>query len=263
MITGRTPVYALLGDPVRDSPSPRLHNRWLHALGIDGVYVALPTRTPEPVAAFRALGLAGANVTVPLKEVAAGQVDRCTATAEAAGAVNTLWWDGRSLVGDNTDGAGFVRALQRDGIDLQGTRAAIVGAGGAARGIAAACLDAGVTELTLLNRTVERAERLVERLERPGARLTATGLDSSALAGAEIVAVTVNADVPLDPSECAPRCHWTDIGYRAPNASTVRARAIGHRVRDGMAMLVWQAAFAFERWTGRPAPVVPTDFVQS
>lgn len=252
MITGATSVYALLGHPVRHSPSPALHNRWFAAAGIDAVYVALPAQSAPALAAVRTLGLAGANVTIPLKEVAVAQVDVLEPSADIAGAVNTLWWDGSSLVGANTDGAGFVRSLADDGVPIAGRSVVVVGAGGAARGIAAACMANGVGELTVLNRTEARAHDLVARLatQWPDARLQAAPLDSEQLRGADLVAVTVSADVALDPTTTADHCHWIDISTAERPPSVLRARAAGRTARNGMGMLMWQAALAFERWTG-------------
>lgn len=260
MITGRTAVHALLGHPVQASPSPELHNGWFSEHDIDGVYVALDVGAQAGtsfVGALRTLGLAGANVTVPLKEHAAAAVDRLEPAAQAAGAVNTLWWDGPQLVGANTDGAGLCLALAADGIAIAGRRATVIGAGGAGRGIAAALLRAGVDELALLNRTTARAEAVARHLARhaPRSRVRTGPITTDEIAGSELVILTTpgtpGAIRGLDPAALAPGSLWYNVNYQQvdPDVSS-RARAAGHRVLDGWGMLCWQAALAFERWTG-------------
>ena len=261
MITGATPVYALFGHPVHRSLSPALHNAWFAELGIDGVYVALDCRDQDGadvVTAMRTLSLAGANVTVPLKQGVVPAVDVLESSAAAAGAVNTLYWEAGSLVGANTDGEGLLMALAHDGVEVRGARAAIVGAGGAARGIAHALLSAGVDRLSVLNRTPGRAEDLVSqaRSQWPDARLQAGALVNDGLAGADLVIVTVPPSateaLPVDPAVLAPRATWCDISYNGlVPPSSRRARVLGHRILDGLGMLCWQAALAFERWTGQ------------
>ena len=258
MITGRTSVYALLGHPIARSPSPALHNRWFSEHGIDSVYVACSTQGVPPaqvVPGFRALGLAGANVTVPLKEAVLHSVDRLEARARAAGAVNTLYWQDGQLVGDNTDGIGFVRALREDGFDPAGARVAMIGAGGAARGIASALIDGGVREIVVLNRTEAKARLLAHDLSGRGADLRIGPLDDAGLHNADLAVVslprTATATLPLDPGRIAPGGVWCDIAYGTPiPVLSERARATGRTTADGWGMLCWQAAFAFERWTG-------------
>ncbi|MBX2796092.1 MAG: shikimate dehydrogenase [Myxococcales bacterium] len=266
MITGATRVFALLGSPVQGSPSPQLHNGWFDAHGIDGVYVALPTTDPQAaVAAVRGVQLAGANVTVPLKEGVIPHVDRLTEAARIAGAVNVLWWDGPQLVGDNTDGEGFVLALREEGIDPSGLAITLLGAGGAGRGIAAALARHGVARLHVANRTSARADALVSELAIPfpSIPLSAGPLDDAAIADADLVIVATLPDAPavrsLDLGRMGTSTIWADIAYRTPEpATSTEARRRGHRVLDGWGMLCWQAALAFERFTStRPDARIP------
>lgn len=230
MITGATRTFALLGHPVRQSRSPELHAGWFREHGIDGVYVALdvPAASGEQlVGAVRTLGLAGVNLTVPHKERVVPHLDRLEPAAAAAGAVNTLYWDGGNLVGANTDGEGLLRSLAARGVDVAGRRAAVIGAGGAGRGVAHALAAAGVDGLTVLNRTLARAEAVARELP----RATPAPLDAD-LDGFELVVVCTAAPVALTRPAGAT---WIDISTGTP---------------EGLAMLCWQGALAFERWTG-------------
>ena len=257
-ITGRTKVYALLGSPVTQSPSPRIHNQWFQELGHDSVYVALPCNDPAGVTpSFRSLGLAGANVTIPLKEGAVVGADRLEPAAQMAGAANTLWYDSTKLVGANTDGEGFLQDLRADGIDLAGANVVIFGAGGAARGIAAALVDHQVARLTVLNRDPERAMRLVDGLARfaKTTDLRAGPLDANQLGGADAAIMTLpraaSETLSLDLTVLHDSALWCDIGYVLPEPRIfTQARSLGLRVRNGWGMLCWQAALAFQRWTG-------------
>ncbi|HHO52650.1 MAG TPA: shikimate dehydrogenase [Deltaproteobacteria bacterium] len=260
MISGRTAVHALLGHPVANSPSPELHNGWFAEHGLDGIYVALDVDAasgPSIVGALRTLSLAGANVTVPLKEHVVQGVDRLELAAAAAGAVNTLWWDGPQLVGANTDGEGLCLALAAEGITIASRRAAVIGAGGAARGIASALLAAGVSELALLNRSPARAEAVADHLAQGPrrSRVRVGPIHSDEIAGVELLVSTIpgitGALERLDPEALAPGSVWYNVNYRNTESDvSSRARIAGHRVLDGWGMLCWQAALAFERWTG-------------
>jgi len=249
MITARTPTYALLGDPVAASRSPALHNGWFAHHDVDGVYVALRVPATDGAAlvqAFRTLGLAGANLTVPHKVAAVPHVDALEPTARRAGAVNTLWWDRDVLTGANTDGDGLLAALHETGVTVCGRTATVVGTGGAGRGVAEALLRAGVDRLTLRNRTAHRAEDLAAQL---GDRVTAGPLTGAI--GTDLVVVCTSADTALTPAPAPPGAVWCDIrvGATPPRPSAAAARH-GYRVLDGAGMLRWQAALAFERWTG-------------
>jgi shikimate dehydrogenase len=228
-VTGTTRTLALLGHPVAGSRSPELHNAWMRQHGFDAVYVALDVpaeRARACVPALRALGLHGVNLTVPLKERVLDQLDALEPAAREAGAVNTIYRDGDRLVGANTDGEGLLRALADRGLDPTGARVAIVGAGGAARGIAAALTRVGLDELRILNRTPARARAVAQAFGGIAAPLDAD------LDGVELVIVCTSAPVPLGLPAGAT---LVDIGTRTP---------------EGLAMLCWQGALAFERWTG-------------
>src|SRR5687768_3717654 len=164
--------YAVFGHPVAHSLSPRIHAAFGRQTGIPVDYRALdvpPGQFATALAEFAAHGGAGANVTLPLKQAAFDLCEDVTERARRAGAINTLVRNGDTWHGDNTDGAGLVRDLTgRQGLDLRARRTLLLGAGGAARGIAPALLDAGIGDLYIVNRTAERADTLADALGEPG-----------------------------------------------------------------------------------------------
>ena len=156
----------MIGDPVRHSLSPILHNAAFRACDLDWVYLAMEVRAGNGAAALRAmrtLGLGGMSVTMPHKADVAAAVDRLSPVARRLGAVNCVRWDGDELVGENTDGAGFLRSLAEDaGFDPSGRRCLVVGAGGAARAVVLALAEAGALEVGVLNRSADRAREAAE-----------------------------------------------------------------------------------------------------
>ncbi|GAA0572120.1 shikimate dehydrogenase [Caenispirillum bisanense] len=262
MVSGKARVAGVMGWPVSHSRSPRLHGFWLRHYGIDGAYVPLPVRPEDFTAAVRALpklGFAGANITVPHKEAALAACDEATPLARRVGAVNTLVCrpDG-SLFGDNTDGFGFLENLRAGcpGWRADAGPAVVLGAGGAARAIVAALLDAGCPQVRLTNRTRERAADLAADL---GGAIEVVAWEerSAALAGAGLLVNTTTLgmtgapplDIALDPLPAAALV--TDIVY-APLMTDLllRAQARGHAVVDGLGMLLHQGRPGFEYWFG-------------
>ena len=261
MLSGDTRVAAVIGHPVHHSLSPAIHNAAFEALGLDWAYVAFdvaPDATAGAVEAVRTLGLAGLSVTMPHKDGAARSVDRLSAEAEALGAVNCVVprADGE-LLGENTDGAGFLDALRVDlGVSPDGRRCVVLGAGGAARAVVLALAGAGAREVVVVNRTPERGAEAVA-LAGPVGRLG----PPEAAADAEIVvnATPVGMDGASTP---LPGAHFgggqvvVDLLYHPPLTPLLEgAEADGATVANGLGMLVHQAAHAFAQWTGLEAPV--------
>jgi shikimate dehydrogenase len=247
-------VYAVLGRPVAHSRSPDLHNAWFRAAGIDAVYVALEVPEGEErhvVRAARTLGLAGANVTAPLKVAVAETVDALEGDAAAIGAVNVLARDGARWVGVNTDAEGLVLALREAGEDPAGRRAAVVGCGGAGRAAAFGLARAGVATLRLVNRTQAPADALAHAL---GNRVApgVAALEGDPEDHHDGVVLAVSADVDLAPPRRAGV--WVDLRYGVRPPSSEVAALAGNHVLDGLRMLSWQAALSFERWTGHRPP---------
>jgi shikimate dehydrogenase len=261
-VTGATRIAAVIGDPVRHSRSPAIHNAGYAAAGLDWVYVACPVpagRGGDAVRAVSVLGLAGLNVTMPHKEDAARACDTLSPDATALQSVNTVVRrDDGSLHGDSTDGEGFVRSLDDAGLDLAGRPVLVIGAGGAARAVVLAAARRGAA-VTVAARRLEAAAAAAALA--PGA--VGAGLDrlEALAAGAEVV---VNATplgmqgeaLPLPP-EAVGAGHWAvDLVYHpAVTPFLARAEAAGARTVGGLGMLVHQAARAFELMTGEPAPL--------
>jgi shikimate dehydrogenase len=258
-----TRLAAVIGSPVRHSLSPAMHNAAFRELELDWVYLAFevaPDSLPAAFTGVRALGLGGLSVTIPHKGSALAQVDEVTAAARAVGAVNTVVrrTDG-GLVGENTDGPGFLRSLSDEGFDPAGRRCAVLGAGGAARTLVHALAGAGAAEVVVLNRTPERAEAaaaLAGAVGRVGAAADVEGVDLVVNATPLGLAGTDPDALPVDPGLLGPGQLLVDL---VPNPAVTplmgAARARGARVAGGLGMLVHQGALAFELWTGRPGPL--------
>ena len=256
---GQPRRLAIFGDPVRHSRSPTMYNALFERVGYNAVYSAVEVRAGELAQALEAMrqaGLEGGHLTCPHKEAAVGLVDLLTPAAARVGAVNVVACQDGRLIGDNTDGAGFVVALHKEfGPDV-GHRAALLGAGGSARAIGFALIDDGFDEITVLNRTFSRAERLAEALREAGARVRALPLSPEAWASVApeldlaIDATTPGPDnavdaLPVDGLPATAIC--CDINYFRPTAPWVRrAQAAGLRTQGGLGMLVEQGALSLQ-----------------
>jgi shikimate dehydrogenase len=257
-----TPQFAVFGHPVAHSLSPRIHAEFGRQLGIALDYRAIDAEPAAFAAALRAFseaGAHGANITLPHKETAFALCIDASDRAKRAGAVNTLTHIAGGWRGDNTDGAGLVRDLaDRAGFDLRGRRMLMLGAGGAARGVAPALLDAGIEELVVVNRSPAKADALVDALADPGRAHSRYWEDLHALGDFELIVNATSAGrdggaLRLPGSLVAPRALAVDLSYgEAAIAFTAWAKAHGVvHVRDGLGMLVEQAAESFELWHGR------------
>ncbi len=254
--------YAVFGHPVAHSLSPRIHAAFAQQTGIALEYTAIDAAPHDFVAAldrFADDGGAGANVTLPLKEAAFAICAQTTDRARRAGAVNTLTRNDGRWHGDNTDGAGLVRDLTgRHGLDLRARRALLLGAGGAARGVAPALLDAGISELIIVNRTAERADALADALGEPDRAHSRYWRDLGDLGDFSLIVNATSASrqdqgaFTLPFHLATPRTLAVDLNYgEAAIPFLAWARAAGcHDAVDGLGMLVEQAAEAFEHWHG-------------
>src|ERR671934_1210386 len=237
MITAATRLVALLGHPVGHSLSPRMQNAAFAAWALDWGYVACdvaPEALPAAVAGLRALGFAGANVTIPHKGAVAELCDDLDDLSRRSGAVNTLVFrDGGRIFGANTDGRAVASA-----VDAHGAHVLVLGRGGAARAVAVALEDAGAASIRLASRSDP---------EWPPPAGDATIL---------VNATPLRDEVPVAPR---PGDQVVDLAYRPdgrPTALVAAARAAGcHTVVDGLEILVRQGAASFELWTGVPAPL--------
>lgn len=263
MTRATTRVAAVIGDPVRHSLSPAIHNAAFGELELDWVYVAFPVASGsarEAVDAMRTLGIAGLSVTMPHKSEVIPALDELSPTALALGAVNTVYRLGTALVGDNTDGAGFIDALRFDeGFDPAGTRCVVIGAGGAARSVILALAQAGAAEVAVVNRTAAhgaKAAKLAGSRGRPGAPddllraelvVNATPLG---MAGVHPDAVPVDIDFLRSDQVVV------DLVYKPARTPLLKAaRQRGAVPVNGLGTLIHQAAHAFRLWTGLDPPL--------
>ncbi len=263
-----TPQFAVFGHPVEHSLSPSIHTAFGRQLGIALSYRAIeasPDGFAPALRAFLEAGGQGANITLPHKEAAFALCIDASERAQRAGAVNTLSHVPGGWRGDNTDGAGLVRDLtDRAGFDLRGRRTLLLGAGGAARGVATALLDAGVQELVIVNRNPQRADALVDGLAEPGRANSRYWDDLGALGDFELLINATSAGrdgaaFKLPGSLVAPRALAVDLSYGEAAIAFLawaRAHEVAH-VRDGLGMLVEQAAESFELWHRRRPDTEP------
>ncbi len=256
------PHYAVLGHPVAHSLSPRIHAAFGEQAGIPVTYLALDTSElglAATLAKFASAGGLGANVTVPDKAEAAGVAKILSQRARRARVVNTLTLRDGVWHGDNTDGSGLVRDLrERRGVDLHDMRVLILGAGGAAQGVAPALLDAGISQLVVANRTRSRAYDLIDRLDDAERTRACTLREIGGMGDFDLIVQATSAGhdgglsilpdlVPRPETICV------DLNYGRA-AVTFMAWAHQHEVQqafDGLGMLVEQAADAFEIWHGQ------------
>lgn len=260
MITARTKIVALIGMPVGHSVSPAMHNAAFEHLGLDYRYVAFavePGRLGQAVEGVRALGLAGMNVTVPHKENVIKHLDHVDPEAGFIGAVNTVVNTEGELKGYNTDGRGFMRSLEEEGIEAEGKEVLILGAGGAARAV---CYYLGqkASSLTLFDPNRPKAEKLASDLGKvsDSVRLvdkvdSLDGVDF--LINASPLGLKDDDPLPVQPSLITPSLTVVDLIYKdTPLLKEAATR--GARPLNGLGMLLWQGVLAFELWTGVKPP---------
>jgi shikimate dehydrogenase len=268
-ISGRTRLLALIGHPVCHSLSPAMHNASFVADDLDYVYVCLdiePAELPTAVRGLKALRLRGFNVTMPHKRAMIPLVDELDEEARVSGAVNTVVVEPSGLRGFNTDGGGMVMACQEAGIELAGKSVLLLGAGGTAAAIAVAFGKAGIGELHIANRNVERAARLRDKLHGTGiSGLAIRPLNT--LPDAEIVINTTplgmkkDDPMPVSPDYVREGKAFCDAVYR-PGTNTPLVRLARERnvpVVAGDRMLLYQGVLAQKLWTGREPNVRAMD----
>ena len=258
----------VVGWPIEHSRSPIIHRYWLKRHGIDGDYARLPVK-PEDAAAFFAdlagHGFVGCNVTTPHKEAAFRAAVRPDAAAASVGAANALWLEEGVLCASNTDIYGFISNLddQTPGWDKIGQPVAVLGAGGAARGVIRGLLDRGVRHIRLTNRSRERAEALAVSLggsisvfdwgSRDG-MLTSCGL----LVNTTTLGMSGQPPLDIDIAGLSRPGIVCDIVYTPLETELLmQARRLGLHVADGLGMLLHQAVPGFEKWFGIRPEVTP------
>jgi shikimate dehydrogenase len=269
MISGETKVCAVIGDPVKHSLSPCIQNAAFKHLKLNYVYIAFEVGLAEletAIQGIRSLKIHGLNVTTPLKVDAARHLDTLDRSAEVTGAVNTVLNQG-GLIGYNTDGEGARKALKAGGHDPKNKKVVILGAGGASRSVSYS-LASEACEVVILNRTLERAERLVEKLANTFGNKVRCGKlcrnsikkelkDADILINATTLGMRLHEDkTPIDRALLRSNLVVFDLVYDPPETKLLsEAKSIGAKTVKGITMLVYQGAASFEIWTGRKAPV--------
>ncbi|SNB45844.1 shikimate dehydrogenase [Geobacter sp. DSM 9736] len=270
-ITGSTRILGIIGWPVEHSLSPFMQNAALRQLGLDWVYVPFPV-APEllgqAVAGLRALNVAGFNVTIPHKSSIIPYLDALSPEASLIGAVNTVKREEDRLVGYNTDCTGFISSLRRDlGLEPEGARVVVVGAGGAARAAVTGLCQESVSSLLLVNRTEERGEELIRRVrtEFPHIQLRSASLrslqDGDVLASADLIVNTTSIGMGgssfsgFDLSSMKSGGGVYDMVYvPAETPLLAAARGLGLKTANGLGMLAAQGEAALRLWTGAEIP---------
>ena len=259
--SGQTTVAGIIGHPVRHSRSPAIHNAAYAALGLDWVYVAFPVApgaVPAALVGLRAAGVAGCNVTMPHKTDAAHACDELTPAAAALDAVNTVVFGDGGLLGDSTDGDGFLDAAREADVPLAGAPVLVLGAGGAARAIVHT-LGTVAAHVTVAARRPDAAATAA-CLAPSATTVPFTALDDAVAASDVVVNATplgmCGEAPPFDPARLSARQVVIDTVYApAETVLLAAAAAQGARTLNGLGMLVHQAARSFTRLTGRPAPL--------
>jgi shikimate dehydrogenase len=273
VIDGSTRIVGVFGHPIEHTASPAMHNAAFDHLGLNWRYLAFDVHPDDLRGALhgiRDLHFAGVNLTVPHKLLAVKIVDSMDKEAQLLGAVNTVVVDDRQLMGFNTDGYGFKRAVREEfGMELRGRRVLILGAGGAGRALAVQCAVEGAAAIFIVNRTRSKAVSVVEEIRKlaPRAFAVAMPIEPAHIAKhLNEVDLVVNAtslglrpDDPLPLAKFPRQCKWLrvyDTIYRpAETRFLAAARKAGAQTANGLSMLLHQGARAFEIWTGRRAPV--------
>ena len=272
-ISGRTGLLALIGHPVGHSLSPAMHNAAFVADGLDFVYVCLdvdPDALPAAVRGLEALKLRGFNVTMPHKRAMVPLVDELDEEARISGAVNTVVIGDSGLRGFNTDGGGMVMACQEAGIELSGRSVLLLGAGGTAAAIAVAFGKAGVGELHIANRNVERAAHLRDKLQATGIKglaihpfdtIEETVPDAKIVINATPLGMKGDDLMPVPPDYVQEGRTFCDVVYRpgtqTPLVQLARKRNVP--VVAGDRMLLYQGVLAQKLWTGREPNIKAMD----
>ena len=269
MINAQTKLFGLLGNPVGHSLSPFMQNIFLEQCGVNGVYLAFavaPDKVGDALRGMFALGVQGANVTIPYKEAVIPYLCGMSKAAQACNAVNTLIYTEKGYYGDNTDGAGLLAALAREhDWRPEDRKILVVGAGGAARGVSVAMALQGAAEICIANRSAEHAAALAEQIESLGnvkaMAVPLEQLQKEALYTQyhTIVNTTslgmsphVERMIPLRAELLDAEHLVVDLVYNPLETRLLRtAKEHGAKTASGLGMLLYQGALAFEAWTGK------------
>ncbi len=275
-ITGHTGLLCLLGSPVAHSISPEMHNEACDQLGLDYSYLAFDVpedKMPTAVEGLRTMGARGWNITMPGKNIMCKLADKLSPASEISGACNTIVNDNGVLTAYTTDGIGFMKAVEENGVDIIGKKMTLLGAGGAATAILIQAALDGVAEIQVFNikdNFYERAEEIVKKLnERTSCKvslhdyndteaLRASIADSAILVNATSVGMAPNTDKTMitDTSMFHEGLFVFDVIYNPKETRFLReAKEAGCKTGNGLYMLLYQGAASFKLWTGEDMPV--------
>jgi shikimate dehydrogenase len=263
-------LVAVLGQPVAENPTGVMQEAAFAATGLNWRYLTIevaPSNLAEAIRGVRAMGFQGINLTIPHKVAVMEHLDEIAPEARMIGAVNTVRRKGDRLIGENTDGKGFLRGVRVDAaVEPKGKRVVLLGAGGAARAIATELALAGVSEITVVNRSELRGREMTEDLKRnvgptvrfaPWRRTYVIPEGIDILVNATSIGLYPDMDAMPDVNllEASSGMLVCDAVFNPPETRLLRAaKKRGLPVLDGLSMLVYQGVIGFELWTGRPAP---------
>jgi shikimate dehydrogenase len=270
VISGKTQVCGVIGDPIEHTLSPIMHNAAFEALKLDYVFLAFkvkPAEVENAVSGMRALTIRGLNVTMPHKNAVIKYLDEVDPAGKIIASANTILNKDGRLLGFNTDGVGALNALEQNGVEPRGKKVLLLGAGGAAKAIAYT-LSQEADELVILNRTPKPAAELADLLKQKFKKKISAGelspsavkdnlADSDVLINATSVGMEPNANqTSVAPEWLKPDLAVMDIVYNPIETKLAKAaKAAGAKVVSGVEMLIYQGAASFEIWTACKAPV--------
>ena len=261
-------LVAVFGQPVAENPTGVMQEAGFAAAGLDWRYLTIevaPDNLARAVDGARAMGFQGFNLTIPHKVAVMQHLDDIAPEARIIGAVNTVRREGDRFIGENTDGKGFLRGLRDDaGVDPQGKRIVVLGAGGAARAIATELGLSGAAQIVVVNRSTERGEGMTANLQKnvpskvsfePWRGTFQVPADTDVFVNATSIGLYPDVDAKPDVDLSVTRAVVCDAVFNPPETALLRdARRHGLPTLDGLSMLVYQGVIGFELWTGRPAP---------
>ncbi len=271
-LSGHTKPFAVLGHPIGHSLSPVMHNASFAALNMDAIYLAFdvhPSRLTEVLLAMRDMGFQGVNLTVPLKEVAFAELSRLDESARLLGAVNTVAFKPDGMVGYNTDGDGFLTAVDEAfGPSIRDESVFVLGTGGAGRAVALVCAKQGAQRIVLSDLDRPRSQKVAEDIHAAYPAVAVEVVDSASPIDAAHAADVLVQSTPVgmqesDASLLGPEAFREgqkvfDLIYMYPETAFLRtAREAGAKTANGLGMLLHQGARAFTIWTGEE-PSVPS-----
>jgi shikimate dehydrogenase len=261
-------IFGIFGYPIQHSLSPAMHNAAFQALGLPHLYLPFgvpPRRLKGAIEALGALGVSGINLTRPHKEAVIPFLDRLTDEAAAIGAVNTIEIKRGKRIGHNTDGVGFLRSLSEAKVDPAGMRVILLGAGGAARGVAVSLLMKPISELVIMARSETKGSLLARSLGAlfPKRKISLVSFDQpkfgrgpTLLINSTPLGMKPDDPLPYPVERLHPKWIVSDLTYVPSQTALLRsAEAIGARTVPGIGMLLHQGAIAFEIWTRKKAPL--------